>query len=317
MARNIEFKVGLFVVVMSLLIASGLGYLAYRKGLFTTMHTFTLSSRSGEDLTVGMPVVFSGFTIGKVSSLELSDCRTVLLQIKIPHEHVKWLRAKSTFTLAKPLIGATRLVVATEDLKSPPLDEDQVYPLVTVADVNEVMRRITPILDRVNLITGDVKTLTARLADPPGEITAILRDAQTISGRLAQKQSLLEMAVSDPQSVASVHASLRGAKEIVAKVDGLLQTAGSLAGKTELQLYGPDGAVPTVVQILRDLLAKLRKLEQTLDNVNKISAAAADSTADIKLLRSQLDGTVEAINKLANDLDRMLPGGKAPEMKLP
>ncbi|MDZ4164017.1 MAG: hypothetical protein U1C55_02715 [Smithellaceae bacterium] len=60
MARNIELKVGIFVIFLSLLLAAALGFFAYKKDLFTKVHTFTLSSRTGDDLSKGMPVIFSG-----------------------------------------------------------------------------------------------------------------------------------------------------------------------------------------------------------------------------------------------------------------
>jgi phospholipid/cholesterol/gamma-HCH transport system substrate-binding protein len=67
MPQNIQFKVGLFIIATTLLIGSALGYVAYRKGLFSKEHIFSLSSVSGENLTEGMPVVFSGFKTPKGS----------------------------------------------------------------------------------------------------------------------------------------------------------------------------------------------------------------------------------------------------------
>jgi len=69
MLKRVEFKVGLFVVLTSLLIITSITYLAYSKGFFTKDYIYTLSSKTGEDLTEGPPVVFSGFKIGKVEAL--------------------------------------------------------------------------------------------------------------------------------------------------------------------------------------------------------------------------------------------------------
>jgi phospholipid/cholesterol/gamma-HCH transport system substrate-binding protein len=83
MIQRIEFKVGLFILITSLLILASIGYVAYRKGVFSTVYTYTLSSQTGENLTEGMPVAVWGFTIGRVSSLELNDKGIVLIRIKI------------------------------------------------------------------------------------------------------------------------------------------------------------------------------------------------------------------------------------------
>jgi len=100
-----EFKVGLFIVSTTIIILAALLYLANEKGFFAKVYTFTLSSKSGDGLTEGMPVVFSGFNIGKVSTLELDDKGLVLIKIKISQRHVKWIKADSAFILYRPLIG--------------------------------------------------------------------------------------------------------------------------------------------------------------------------------------------------------------------
>ena len=52
-----EFKVGLFITITTIIIVASLLYLAHEKGLFAKIYTFTLSSKSGDGLTEGMPVV--------------------------------------------------------------------------------------------------------------------------------------------------------------------------------------------------------------------------------------------------------------------
>ena len=317
MKQRSEFKVGLFIVIMTVLIAAAIGYVAYKKGVFTKIRDYHLSSQSGEDLTVGMPVVFSGFTIGKVSDLELSESGIVLITIKVPERHVKWLKADSRFIINKPLLGAPRIVVSTRDLKSPPLPSDAVPEVVTVTDINEMMNRITPILDRVNHISANIEALTTNIADPEGDVIRILKDAKKITGRFSQKESLLAMAVGDQESERAIHETLRKTRDIAVRVEGVLKTAESMATKTEDGMYGQDGILPLVSKILKDLLGKLQKLDKTIDNINKMSSDAADSTTNLKLLRSEVDLTITAVNKLIGEVDRMLPQKKEIEIKLP
>lgn len=317
MQKRAEFKVGLFIVVMTMLIAASIGYVAYKKGVFTRIYTYTLSSKSGDDLTVGMPVVFSGFTIGKVSDMELSDSGVVLITIKVPERHIKWLKADSKFIINKPLLGASRIVVSTTNLKSPPLSTDVITEVGTVTDITQIMNRITPILDKVNQIAAHIEQLTARIADPQGDINVIVRDAKTITSRMSKKESLLEMAIGDPQSVRAIHESLQKTRDIMVKADGILKTVDTMAVKTEAGIYGQDGVLPVFAKILKDLLGKLQKLDRTIDNVNKISSDASDTTANLKVLRNEIDVTISSIRKLIDDIDRILPQQKEPEIKLP
>ena len=359
MAQKIEFKVGLFITIVTLLILASIGYVAYKKGLFSKVYTYTLASKTGENLTEGMPVVVWGFTIGRVSSLELNDLGTVLIRIKIPERHNRMIRADSMFILDKPLIGLPRIVVRTTNLNGPPLSPLTIPGLTESNDINEIIKRAQPIIDKADRIMANVETITANLADPDGDVNRILREAEALVAKFSKRDSLLELAVGDPKSVKAIHEALQKIRDITVKadgiiqrvdgmagktdeglygrdgilrrvdgiigrvdgiigrVDGILQQVDGMAGKTDEALYGREGILPQFRNILLDLLAKLAKIDTTFDNVNKISAEAADSTKDLKALRNELDQTVMAIGDLADEIERMIPFKSKPEIKLP
>ncbi len=324
MTLKIEFKVGLFITITSMLIMASIGYVAYKKGMFSKVYTYTLSSQTGENLTEGMPVAVWGFTIGRVSSLELTDQGTVLVRIKIPERHNRMIRADSKFILDKPLIGSSRIIVKTTNLNGLPLSPRTIPEITESNDINELIKRAQPIIDKADRIMGNLEGITANLDDPKGNVNRILRDAEALVARFSKKDSLLEMAVGDPESVKSIHEALKKLRDITAKadgilqrVDGILQRVDGMAGKTDEELYGRDGVLPQFRNILRDLLTKLAKIDATFDNINKISTEAADSTKDLKALRNELDETVTAIGNLAGEIDRMIPFKTRPEIKLP
>ena len=303
MSKNVEVKVGLFVVITSVLIIASVLYLAYSKGFFTREYIYTLSSKSGEDLTEGMPVLFSGYKIGRVETLELNDQGILLIKIKIPEQHSKWIRSNSTFSLYKPLIGSSRLIIATENLNSPALSPKTIPEIVMVNDINETIKKVQPTLAKVDKVVTNIERITANLADPHGNVNKILSHSEKLTGNLAKKDTLIEMATGTPESAQSVNESLKKIRDILAKTDD--------------QVYGNDGALPLVRKILKDILVKLEKINTALDNVVKISADASDSTKDLKLLRTEIDTTVNSIGKLVSDIDKILPSKKEPEIILP
>jgi phospholipid/cholesterol/gamma-HCH transport system substrate-binding protein len=317
MTQRIEFKVGLFITITSLLILASIGYVAYKQGMFSKVYTYTLSSQTGENLTEGMPVAVWGFTIGRVSSLELNDQGTVLIRIKIPERHNRMIRADSKFILDKPLLGSPRILVKTTDLNGLPLSPQTVPELTESNDINEIIKRAQPIIDKADRIMANIEDITANLADPKGNVTRILRDAETLVARFSKKDSLLEMAVGDPESVKSIQEALKKLRDFTVKADGILQRVDGMAGKTDEELYGRDGVLPQFRNILRDLLMKLAKIDATFNNVNKISTEAADSTKDMKGLRNELDVTITTIRDLADEIDRMIPFKAKPVIKLP
>lgn len=158
-----EIKVGLFVVCTAIIIIMALLYLAKEKGFFEIVYTFTLSSKSGEGFTQGMPVEFSGFNIGKVQALELNDKGVVLIKIRIPQRHVKWIRTDSTFILYRPLIGAAHIVVETDNLNSGPLPEDKIPEVETINDINDAIEKVQPLLEKITKIAENLERLSKKI----------------------------------------------------------------------------------------------------------------------------------------------------------
>ena len=197
--------------------------------------------------------------------------------------------------LDKPLLGASRIIVTTDNLNDPPLST-KVFPEITVSnDINELIKRIQPIAEKLDRIAASVAAITENLADPQGEVRSILKNVETMTAQLSKKESLLEMAVGTKESVKSIQDILSNVHDLTVRMDGILKKLDTLAGKGDEEIYGRAGVFPLVRNILRDLLAKLAKIDVTLDNLNKISGEAADSTKDLKLLRNNIDDTVTAI----------------------
>jgi phospholipid/cholesterol/gamma-HCH transport system substrate-binding protein len=317
MTQKIEFKVGLFITIATLLIVASIGYVAYKKGAFSQVYTYTLSSKTGDNLTEGMPVVYWGFNIGRVSSLELDEQGSVLIQLKIPERHNRVIRADSKFVLDKPLIGSPRIVVSTINLNGPPLSTKIISEMTVSSDINEIIQRARPIVDKADRIMASVAKVTENLADPNGDINRALRNAEAVTARFAKKESILEMAVGNPESIKSIHESLQKLRNITAQVDAILKKVDTMTVKTDAEITGHDGVLPLVRDILRDLLMKLAKVDITLNHINKVSGEAADSAKDFKALRSELDAAVMAIGNLADELDRKIPFKARPEIKLP
>ncbi|NTW07629.1 MAG: MCE family protein, partial [Syntrophaceae bacterium] len=232
-----ELKVGLFIAGTTIIIIASLLLLAHKKDLFSRTYTFTLSSRSGDGLTEGMPVVFSGFNIGKVSTLELDDRGIVLIKIKVPERHVKWIKSDSDFILYRPLIGAARIDVITRNLKSPKLSEDQTVAMGTVNDINDAIARVQPLLVKITKIADHLEHLSFNLANPQGDLNRILGNAQKITTTFSTRKSLLEMAVADKESVQSVHEALKKIKDIAIKID-------KMADETDQQIFDKEGTLP-------------------------------------------------------------------------
>jgi phospholipid/cholesterol/gamma-HCH transport system substrate-binding protein len=316
MKQKIELKVGLFIIVTTLLIIASVGYVAYKKDVFSKVYRYTLTSKTGENITEGMPVVYWGFNIGEVSSMELTE-QGVLVQIKIPERNNRVIRAGSRFVLDKPLLSSSRLIVSTDDLNGPPLSEKIIPEIIISNDINESIKRVQTIAEKLDKVAGNLMIITEQLADPQGDISRILKNTEKVTSFFAEKGSLMEMVVGNPDSAKSIEDILNKAHDITVGIDGVVKRIDTLAGKTDEEIYGKDGVSTQVRNLLNDLLAKLAKIDVTLDNLNNTTGAAADATKDLTALRNSLDEMVMSITTLVDELDGLIPFKDKPEIKLP
>ncbi len=296
MPRNVEFKVGIFIIATVLLIGAFVGYVAYKKDAFSNIHTFTFMSKSGDGFSEGMPLVFAGFEIGTVNSMELSDTGIVLIEIKIPERHIKWTRKSSFFILERPLIGKPKIVVYTDSFDGPILSSDMTPEIFHVDSIDEAIHKVQPLLTKVD---------------------RILDNAAVITSNLAQKESLLEMAVGDKESVQSFNEFLRKFHTMGTRLEAILSKTDSIIARTDQGLYGSDGLVILVRKILTDIINKLERLNAAIDDVPKVTAHVSQSTDNLVKLRNDIDETIISAQDLLKDIDRVVPFKREREIELP
>lgn len=297
MTKNIELRVGLFIVTTILLLSIFVGYVAYKKGVFSKVNTITFSSKSGEGFSEGMPLVFAGFEIGSVQSLELNEQGVVLIKIKIPERHIKWTRKDSIFILDRPLIGKPKIVVYTDNFRSPVISTDTIPEIFPVDSIDEAIQKVQPILTKID---------------------TILENAATITDNLAGKDTLLEMAVGDKKSVQSLNSLLKKSNDIGHRLDTILARADSLTAKTDKGMFGSkDGVLVLIRSILIDIIAKLETLDDAVADVPQITTNVSQSTGSVEKLQKDITATINSTNELLKDIDRLLPLKKESEIKLP
>lgn len=303
MPKNIEIKVGFFVAATILLILLFIGYVAYKKDYFSTVYTFTLSSKSGEGFSEGMPVVFSGFEIGKVYDLELNEQGIVIITIKVPERHVKWLHSDSIFILDRPIIGSPKITVYTGNLQSPVLSTETTPEVFPVDSIDDAIQRVQPLIEKAGAVTENIARITATLSE---------------------KESLLEMAVGDRKSVAAVNETLQKLTVLADRTEGILTNLerittrfDSMAGKTDDSLFGGEGVLPLVSSILKDILKKLKTLDAAIEDLPRLTGDVTRSTDNLDLLRKDIDRAVDSVNEVLKGVERLIPMKTEKEMALP
>jgi phospholipid/cholesterol/gamma-HCH transport system substrate-binding protein len=321
--KNLEFKVGLLLVSTLLLVVGLVTYELHARGVFEPSITLELTAGNAEGVSVGMPVSFSGFPIGKVSKIDLAENAEVLIELAIPRKDAKWLRHNSQFVLEKGLLGGAKIKAYTADLAEAPIQPGSRHTLYggdDPTDIAVLKQRLQDILDHVAAMTAE-----------QAPVNRTLSHVETMTGRMAGEYGVLEGVMGSPEKAAEVTRIITQANTLLGNVNGISLKVDGMLAKTDTQVFGPDGVLDhtrqSVVQVnrmLTEVRESLKKADAILASAQTASADVAvitgnvkEATADMGRLRVEIDDSVRKVNHLINEINKKWPFARDVEIKTP
>jgi phospholipid/cholesterol/gamma-HCH transport system substrate-binding protein len=307
--NKLHFKVGLFAVASLVLAAVFIVYLLHARGFFEKTFHLQLAAASADGVAPGVPVVFSGIEIGRVTTLGLNENGGIIIHTEFLSRNAKWLKENSSFTLDKPIVGGAKIRVDSPDLRAPALPDNATMLLLT----SDISKEIPALVERVKAILANVEYLTRK----DGEINATLANVKTVTGRMTGEYGVLEGVLGSPEKARAVTDSLDKTRALIAKLD-------AMTAKTDQWLFAQDGmaeqtkaSLAQVRLMLNDAQSSLKKADAVMANAVEISANVKDGTQDIAKLRAEIDDAVRKANGLINEINKKWPFAREPEVKLP
>lgn len=213
--RNLERKVGLFVLVALagvLLTVAGIGI---KQELFTPKTRLYFMSDTGQDLHEDMEVKLSGFVIGKVDKVELTEAAKVKVTLSIVSDYMKWVKTDSKARLAKEgVIGASIIDVSVGGeqakvlAKGAEISFERERGLGTVVD--QLYAQVQPLIADIRRTVQHVDVLVAGLPETRKKLDDVLASA-AINLKNLEKITAHDV----PAAARSARETLEGGKKVV------------------------------------------------------------------------------------------------------
>ena len=306
---HLEFKAGLLMGLLVLLLGGVALYLMYARGVFEATQRLVLVSEDAEGVRVGMDLSFSGFPIGRVRRIELAPDGNARILIDVPRKDAHWLRQSSVFTLVRSVLGGTSLRAYSGVLTDPPLP-DGAERKVLLGDTGAELQRV------VTAARELLQNLTA-LTAPDAALAASLGNVRTLTERLKGPRGMLAALTGNEQDGAQVAAALQRTNALLARLDALV-------GHADQQVFGAGGVMPEtragIVQLqglLGDARNTMLKLDAVLQEAQGVAANARVATTDLGALRAEVDASLRKIQHLVDEVNRKWPFARDTELHLP
>ena len=314
--KNLEFKVGLLLALTLTLAVGFMAYTLYARGVFERTQKLTLVADNAEGVSIGMPISFSGFPIGQVERMSLTDQGKVRIEMAIPVKDAKWLRQTSVFTLEKSIVGAAKIRAISTNLNDPLLENEAERPLYTGDATQEIPELIVKVRD----VLTNLQTLT----DKQSSLSKSMANMQTVTERMAGRYGVMGGILGDQENARKVVDAIDKANTLLASLNGVSLKVDGILTKTDQRVYGKGGvmdetqkAVMQINAILTDARDSLKKVDAILKNTEGITSDVKGATTDLGLLRAQVDESLSRVNGMINELNRKWPFSHDAEVKLP
>lgn len=323
--KNLELKAALLLLLMLALVVGSALYVLYARGAFERTQRLVLISDDSEGVVVGMDMTFAGFAIGRVARIELGEDGNARILIDVPKKDARWLRESSIFTMERGLVGGTRIRAFSGVLTDPPLPDGAERVALrgdTAGEIPKLMASVRELTDNLAALTksdaalagtlGNVQTLTSRMNGPQGVLG-------TLMGNEADAKKLVQ--------------TIERANALLARADQLTVRLNSLVGNADRQVFGagagPGGStqgglvsdtratVQQLNQLLADARGSLQKVDAVLVEAKAIASNTKEATADLDVLRGEVESSLRKVDGLVNEINRKWPFKRETELKLP
>ena len=241
--KNLFGKAALFILFAVLGLGLVFLWTGIKKGAFTPKSPIYFVADSGQDLSEGMPVKFSGFKIGKLNTLTLDEQGHVQVEVSIESKYLALIRRDAVMSLKKEgVIGDGVLDVSRGTEGKPVLVAGDKVRFERASGLEqavlEVKNRIMPILD----------DLQHTLHDPDGDVRQTLKNLREFSGEMRGTRERLD------RVLGSVDTNLNN------EVGPLLHSLRQSAAKID-----------------HDMPALLNKVDSSMENLRKTSESINDA----------------------------------------
>lgn len=296
--KNLFGKAAVFVLLAALGMGLAFVLVGVKKGAFTAKSPIYFVADSGQDLSEGMPVKFSGFKIGKLDTLALDEQGRVQVEVDIESKYLKLIRQDAVMSLKKEgVIGDGILEISRGTEGKPVLASGGTVRFERASGLEqaviEVKNRIMPILDDIHQI----------LHDPDGDVRQTLKNLRELSTEMRGTRERLDRVLGSLDNnlnnqvgplLLSLRKSAANAETVTGKLDYelpvLLKKADSsmesLRAASEtinhaVQRSAPQ--LPGMIDETRDTLGKTRKLigdtQQAVDSLSTHWPLKSDTPA--------------------------------------
>jgi len=223
-----EFKVGLLAVVSITILYMGFNFL---KGsdFFSPNNTFYAVYDNIDGLDVSNPILINGFSVGRVSAIEILQDQENRLLVSLDITNDQALGSGTWAVIKSDFLG-TKAVHLDSVYSGQPLQEgDTLKALLHKGITDQLTSTAMPLIDKLEVTLLNLNTILANLANNEDNINQVIVNFKNTSSNLAQGTSKLgAMSAKLDQLLTDLNDPESGVAALVSKMNQVADSVNNL-----------------------------------------------------------------------------------------
>ncbi len=309
--------VGIFVILALLILLATLVFVARGQKWFEKRYYYRAVFAKVQGLKSGTPVTISGMEVGSVKSFRLNPQGKVEVQLEVMESYKNFLRADSQVTIASALLGGKTVEISMGSPTQPPAVEGQILSSQEPKELTDILKEIdvqTP-LRKVDESLENVKSLTAKLNSPEGELFTIMKNVQFITTQLKEGQGTAGAILRDKKIYDEIAATAASANRSAAHVEQITQKTAEAVDELPAILRQVHGRIQEIQSILNDVKTVTAELSPIVENVKRTTAEGPpiaenvkDITRDVRDITGDVKKTTPELPELVDQTQGAIAG---------
>lgn len=296
-----QIKLGIFVVVGTILLIAALYFIGNRQNLFTKNIQLFAEFENVNGLQLGNNVRYSGINVGTVGKIEMTDSSKIIVQMMIEEKTGKYIRKDAIAAIASDgLVGSMVVNILPGKLNLPHVVSGDTIPTYKRIGTDDMLSTLSQTNENAALLTSDLLKITNQILDGQGALGLLITDS-TLTRDM--KQTVINLR----KSTQGIATTINKLNELISQIDMENSPAGVFLSDT-ISGNQLSSVLDNLETSSKDINQVTANIEELVDSIKDGEGTLNYLTQD-KSLVEEIDSTMlnikEASYKLNENMEAM------------
>lgn len=268
-----EFKVGLLAVVSITILYLGFNFLK-GSNLFSPYNTFYAVYDNIDGLDVSNPIMINGFTVGRVSKIEILQAQQNRLLVSLDIDDKQTVGGNTWAVIKSDILGSRAIHLDSVAHGSPLQDGDTLQAMLYKGLTEQLTNTAKPLVDKFEVTLQNLNTILANIANNEANINQTLANFRQTSANIERGTSRLgSMSAKLDELLVDLNDPETGIAALLAKMNQVADTVNSL--ELEALMTSTKNSIDQLGQVLQEInegdgnLNRMLKDDELYNNMTK------------------------------------------------